>query len=217
MLRTKKRKQFDRRQIRVSKNAELHKRTTYFHCWTAFKKVKAGFSDKIIPNDEAHLPYYCSLIDLLIVEIAAFWVQRTHTWLSKYKCIHNSQRVAGWCGFWNGSITGTCLFENEAGQQLRLLVSISRQDTEFFLPKLGDIYVEDMWFQHDDVTCHTTYKNIQSQHDTFSGRVLSSFGDQICPPKSCDLTPLDLFLSAHLNSKAYVNKLTFTRAITEEI
>ena len=48
-------------------------------------------------------------------------------------------------------------------------------------------------------------------------RVLSRFGDQNWPPRSCDLTPLDFFLWGYLKSKVYVNKPTTTRALQEEI
>ena len=50
----------------------------------------------------------------------------------------------------------------------------------------------------------------------FLGRVLSRFGDQNWPPRSCDLT-LDFFLWGYLKSKIYVNNLTTTRMLQEEI
>ena len=46
---------------------------------------------------------------------------------------------------------------------------------------------------------------------------LSRFGDQNWFPRSCDLTPLDFFLWDYLKSKVYVNNLTTTRALQEEI
>ena len=42
--------------------------------------------------------------------------------------------------------------------------------------------------------CHTANETIQLLHETFPGRILSHFGDQNWPPRSCDLTPLDFFL-----------------------
>ena len=74
-----------------------------------------------------------------------------------------------------------------------------------------------MWFQQDDATCHTADETIQSPHETFPGRVLSRFGDQNWPPRSCDLTPLDFFLWGYLKSKVYVNNPTTTRELQEEI
>ena len=78
----------------------------------------------------------------------------------------NPQRVTVWCGFWAGGIIGPYFFENEAGHAAtvngaRYLDMI----TQFFLPKLDDIDVANMWFERD--------KTIQLLHKTFPGRVLS--------------------------------------------
>ena len=89
----------------------------------------------------------------------------------------NPQRVTVWCGFWAGGIIGPYFFENEAGHAAtvngaRYLDMI----TQFFLPKLDDIDVANMWFQ--DATCYTIiHKTIQLLHEIFPGRVLSRFGD----------------------------------------
>ena len=72
--------------------------------------------------------------------------------------------------------------------------------TQFFLPKLDDINVANMWFQQDDATCHTANETIQLLHETLPGRVLSRFGDQNWPPKSYDLTSLHFFLWDYLKS-----------------
>ena len=45
--------------------------------------------------------------------------------------------------------------------------------TQFFLPKLDDIDVADMWFQQDDATCHTANKTIQLLHEIFPSHALS--------------------------------------------
>ena len=75
----------------------------------------------------------------------------------------------------------------------------------------------DTWFQRDDATCHTANETIQLPHETFPGRVLSRFGDQNWPPRSCDLTSLDFFLWGYLKSKIYVNDPTTLHALQEEI
>ncbi|EFN79402.1 hypothetical protein EAI_09473, partial [Harpegnathos saltator] len=66
--------------------------------------------------------------------------------------------------------------------------------TVCFVSKLQDMDVDDMWFQQDGATCRTARETIQLLHESFPGPVISRFGDQIRPPRSCDLTPLDLFL-----------------------
>ena len=72
-----------------------------------------------------------------------------------------------------------------------------------------------MWFQQDDVTCHTANETIQLLHETFPGCVLSHFDDQNWLPRSCDLIPLDFFLWGYLKSN--INNFTTTRALQEEI
>ena len=50
-----------------------------------------------------------------------------------------------------------------------------------------------MWFQQDGVTCHTTRANMVILQKTIPGRVISRRGDINWPPRSCDLTLLDVF------------------------
>ena len=91
----------------------------------------------------------------------------------------HSQRVAVWCGFWAGGIIGPYFFENETGQAATVNAARYRDAiTRFFLPKLDDIDVADMWFQEDGTTCHTADETIQLPQETFPGRVLSRFDDQ---------------------------------------
>lgn len=52
-----------------------------------------------------------------------------------------------------------------------------------------------MWFQQEDAKCRTVRETIKLLHETFPGHHLfDRFGDQKWSPRSCDLTPLDLFL-----------------------
>ncbi|KYN44295.1 hypothetical protein ALC56_01266 [Trachymyrmex septentrionalis] len=56
------------------------------------------------------------------------------------------QRVTVWCGFWAGGIIGPYFFENEAGQAVTVTGARYRyMITQFFLPKLDDIDVANMW------------------------------------------------------------------------
>ena len=73
-----------------------------------------------------------------------------------------------------------------------MVFDIAVMITQFFLPKLNDIDVANMWFQQDDATCHTATETMQLLHETFPGRILSHFDDQNWPSR-CDLTPLDFF------------------------
>ena len=62
--------------------------------------------------------------------------------------------------------------------------------TEFLWPELNVIDVEDMFFQQDSATCHTARETMRVTTDKV---VISRFGDQHWPPRSCDLTPMDFF------------------------
>ena len=59
------------------------------------------------------------------------------------------------------------------------------------MSKLLDMDVDYMWFQQDGATCHPARETIQLLHRSFSGSVISRFGDENWPARSCDLTPLD--------------------------
>lgn len=47
---------------------------------------------------------------------------------------------------------------------------------QFFLPKLQDMDVYDMWFQQDGAICHTARETIQLLHESISGSVISRIG-----------------------------------------
>ncbi|CAH2005827.1 unnamed protein product [Acanthoscelides obtectus] len=66
--------------------------------------------------------------------------------------------------------------------------------------------MDDVYFQQDGATCHTTNVNIHRLQSFFGHRVISRRGNVPWTPRSCDLTPLDFFLWGYLKSKVYVNK-----------
>ena len=59
---------------------------------------------------------------------------------------------------------------------------------------IWQLFLKNMWFQQDGATCHTTWANMALLQETFTGKVISRRGDINWPPRSFDLTPLDLFL-----------------------
>ncbi|GFU64417.1 hypothetical protein TNCV_3947841 [Trichonephila clavipes] len=67
--------------------------------------------------------------------------------------------------------------------------------TSFFIPELNNHDVQELWFQQDGATWHTARATIDLLKDTFGDRLISPFGPVNWPPRSCDLTPLDYFLS----------------------
>ena len=77
--------------------------------------------------------------------------------------------------------------------------------------------VDDTWFQQDGATCHTANETMALLRDKFNGRVISRGGDVNCPPRSCDLTPLDLLLWGYLKEKVYVDKPATIQELKDEI
>ncbi|EFN87456.1 hypothetical protein EAI_00394, partial [Harpegnathos saltator] len=78
------------------------------------------------------------------------------------------QRVIVWCGFWVGGIIGPFFFD-AAGQAITVNGARYRDMIiQFFVPKLQDMDVDDMWFQQDSATCHTARETIQLlSHESF--------------------------------------------------
>ncbi|GFW94320.1 transposable element Tc3 transposase [Trichonephila clavipes] len=66
--------------------------------------------------------------------------------------------------------------------------------------------VLELWFHQDGATCHTARATIDLLKDTFGDRLISRFGPVNCPPRSCDLTPLDYFLWGYVKSLVYADK-----------
>ena len=64
----------------------------------------------------------------------------------------------------------------------------------FLWPELENMNVDDIYFQEDGATCHTSGETIGLLREKFPGRVISGNGDCNWPPRSCDLTPVDFFL-----------------------
>ncbi|GFX88677.1 putative transposable element [Trichonephila clavipes] len=78
--------------------------------------------------------------------------------------------------------------------------------TNFFIPELNNLDVQELWFQQDGAICHTARATIDLLKDTFGDRLISQFGPVNWPPRSCDLTPLDYFLWGYVKSLVYADK-----------
>ncbi|GFW86677.1 transposable element Tc3 transposase [Trichonephila clavipes] len=78
--------------------------------------------------------------------------------------------------------------------------------TNFFIPELNSLYIQELWFQQDGATCHTARFTIDLLKDTFGDRLISRFRPVNWSPRSCDLTPLDYFLCGYVKSLVYADK-----------
>ncbi|GFX90878.1 putative DD41D transposase [Trichonephila clavipes] len=119
----------------------------------------------------------------------------------------HSEKLTVWCALWAGGIIGPYFFKNDEshnvtvnGDRYRAMI------TNFFIPELNNHDVQELWFQQDGATCHTTRATIDLLKDTFGDRLISRFGPVNWPRRSCDLTPLDYFLWGYVKALVYADK-----------
>lgn len=89
--------------------------------------------------------------------------------------------------------------------------------TDFVWPEMEDMDLDDVYFQQDGATCHTSRETIELLHEKFPGRVISRNGDVNWPSRSCDLTPLDFFLWGYVKDKVYANAPQTIDALKDNI
>ncbi|EFN63948.1 hypothetical protein EAG_14216, partial [Camponotus floridanus] len=149
--------------------------------------VDGDFSTKIFFSDEAHF----SLGGYVNKQNCRIWGNENPQ-VSQERPMHPGKV---WCAFWSGGVIGPYFFENDEG----ITVTVNSQRygrmiTNFFWPEIEDMDLENMWFQQDGATSHTTRPILALLQEKFPGRVISRFGNVNWPSRSCDLTPLDFFL-----------------------
>ena len=88
---------------------------------------------------------------------------------------------------------------------------------EFLCPELGDMDVDDVYFQKDGATCHTSGEAIGLLREKFPGRVISQNGYYKCPPRSYDFTPLNVFLWSCVEDKLYADVPLLIQELKEKI
>ncbi|GFU72688.1 uncharacterized protein TNCV_193751 [Trichonephila clavipes] len=121
-------------------------------------------------------------------------------------CIAAGKKTV-WCALWAGGIIGPYFFKNDEGHNVTVNGDWYRaMITNFFIPKLNNNDVQELWFQQDGATGHTARATIDLLKDTFGDHLISRFGPVNWPPRSCDLTPLDYFLWGYVKSLVYADK-----------
>lgn len=175
-------------------------------------QIDADFSRKIIFSDEAHF----QLNGYVNKQNCRIWGAENPRIILE-KPMH-PPRVTVCCAFWAGGVIGPYFFESAAGNALNVNGARYRKMlTEFLWPDLDHIDVQDMFFQQDGATCHTARETMVLLRTKFPDRVISRFGDENWPPRSCDLTPMDYFLWGYVKEKVYVNKPQTVERLKEEI
>lgn len=109
-------------------------------------------------------------------------------------------------------------FENDDGVTVTVNAErYQRMLTEFLWPALDEINRDDVYFQQDGATSHTSRDTTALLREKFPGRLISRNGDVNWPPRSCDLTPLDFFLWGYIKEKVYSNNPQTLEALKENI
>ncbi|GFV30894.1 uncharacterized protein TNCV_4013281 [Trichonephila clavipes] len=166
------------------------KRSSRFVEWAQNEiAVIPDFHKRILFSDEAH-----------------FWLngyvnkQNCRIWSEANLQVYvetplHPEKLTAWCALWAGGIIGPYFFKNDDGHNVTVNGDRYRaMITNFFILKLNNHDVQELWFQQDGATCHTARATIDLLKDTFVDRLISRFGPVNWPPRSCDLTPLDYFL-----------------------
>ena len=136
-------------------------------------------------------------------KIVAFGAQKTRTHTMKnppnqYQSLFSAE---------SRGIIGPFFFENEQGEAVtfngdRYRVMLK----EFLFTKIEEEDIGNIWFQKNGATCHTSEATLDDLRPVFDDRIISRRADVVCPPWSCDLTPLDYSLWDAVKDKCYTNK-----------
>ncbi|GFV11997.1 putative DD41D transposase [Trichonephila clavipes] len=163
--------------------------------------VVPDFPKRILFSDEAH-----------------FWLngyvnkQNCRIWSEANPQVYverplHQEKLTVWCALWAGGIICPYFFKNDEGHNVTVNGDRYRaMITNFFIPELNNHDIQELWFQQDGATCHTTRATIDLFKDTFGDRLISRFGPVNWPPRSCDLTPLDYFLWGYVKSLVYADR-----------
>lgn len=118
----------------------------------------------------------------------------------------HSPKVTVWCAISSVGIIGPWFFEED---ERVVTVNSDRYVNmleEFFVPRLDEMDLRDVWFQQDGATAHTARSSMALLREHFPGRLISLRGDLEWPPRSPDLTPCDFFLWGYLKSRVFNNR-----------
>ncbi|GFV15847.1 putative transposable element [Trichonephila clavipes] len=194
--------QWDKLPQQLLDNVVQNSRLNRFVEWAQNEiAVVPNFHKRILFSDEAH-----------------FWLngyvnkQNCRIWSEANPQVYvetplHPEKLTVWCALWAGGIIGPYFFKNDEGHNV--IVNGDRYRamiTNFFIPELNNHNVQELWFQQDGATCHTTRATIDLLKDTFGDRLISRFGLVNWPPRSCDLTPLNYFLWGYVKSLVYADK-----------
>lgn len=159
----------------------------------------AEFVNNIWMSDEAHF----HISGFVNKQNFRYWSrenpQRIHE-----KPLH-SEKVTVWCAISSRAVLGPYFFEdqNERAVTVNTLRYINMLEN-FLQPQLDRTPAyQDMFFQQDGATCHTSNPSMAVLRRLFPNRVISKKGDIPWPARSPDLSVCDYFLWGYLKSRVF--------------
>ena len=87
----------------------------------------------------------------------------------------------------------------------------------FLFTKIEEEDTGNIWFQQDGATCHTAEATLDVLRPVFEDRIIRRRADAVCPPRSCDLKPLDYYLWGAVKDMCYADKPKIIDALKDSI
>ncbi|GFW56520.1 transposable element Tc3 transposase [Trichonephila clavipes] len=120
-----------------------------------------------MPSDEAHF----WLNDYVNKQNCRIWCE-ANPQVYVETPLHPEKLIV-WCTLWAGGILGQYFFKNDEGHNVTVNGDRYRaMITNFFIPKLNNHDVLELWFQQDGATCHTARATIDLLKDMFGDRLI---------------------------------------------
>ena len=101
---------------------------------------------------------------------------------------------------------GPFFLENEQGEATTVNGDLQRAMLNKFLFTKIEQDIGNIQNQQDGATCHTAEPTLDVLRSVFEYGIISRIADDIWPPRSCDLTPLDYYLWDAVKDKCYADK-----------
>ena len=126
-----------------------------------------NFAKKIIFSDEAHF-HWTGFVNK---HNCRFWGNENPRIMQEREM--HPLKATVWCGFWAGGVFGPFFFEDDGnavtinGERYRNMLATQ------FRPKLENMAIDNLWFQQDGATCHTSRQTVTLLRDKFQNRVIS--------------------------------------------
>ncbi|GFU67496.1 putative DD41D transposase [Trichonephila clavipes] len=133
--------------------------------------VVPDFHKQILFSNEAHI----WLNDYVNKQNCRIWSE-ANPQVHVETALH-PEKLTVWCDLWAGGIIGPYFFKNDEGHNVTVNGDRYRaMIANFFIPELNNHDVQELWFQQDGATCHTSRATIDLLKNTFGDRLISRFG-----------------------------------------